>query len=352
MKKVLFFVLAAIVSFVACEKDPVQDTSALSVKVTAGEATETELTFTVTSANATNCAWVCVAKGTAVPAAADIMSKGNKVLPNGDVNAKATGLNDKTTYVIVAAAMDEDFEVVASAPVEMTTLERAPQPAVELGNGNAAGSTYTFKITPSDAEKCYYKMYAKGSTATIDDVVATGVEVPANEASVQTIKDIADGSYFVVAVAKTGDVATMSGKLEFTINTALPTFTISPFRVAINPDLPTNGRTWIVRFYYYDENGDYENIAINFETPTGGHSYMPAGTYVLEAQNGYKLVSDYTYHYIYEAKFSEGYAVVAINADKTYTITTHLVRNNDGFPNANEVFALNWTGTIEYMPIS
>ena len=322
----------------------------MTVKVTPGETTETELTFTVTSENATNCAWMCVKKTAALPTGVDIMSKGRMIFANNSVSSKASELDDNTTYVIIAAAMNENNDIVTSEPIEMTTLEREAEPTISVSAGLAQGNSYTFSYVPTDAVKCYYKLYTGGSDASIEDVIATGVEVPADGENNITLNGLPDGTYFIYAVAVNGDKVYLSNKLTFSIDTVRPTYTISVEKVAINASLVTNGRTWIVRFYYRDEADELCNVAINFETPEGGHEYVPAGTYVLEAQTGYKLVSEYTYEG-WNSFFVDGYVTVTINDDKTYTFDVYLVRADDMYENANKAFVLDWTGTVENMPI-
>lgn len=353
MKKILFFVIAAL-TFVGCSKDSGQGAgTSMTVKVTAGESAETSLSFTVSSSNAINCAWMCVAKTAVVPTGVDIMSRGNKVFANAEINAVASNLNENTTYMIIAAAMDENLDIITSTPVEMTTLEREAQPAVELYPGTPAGSSYSFMVTPTEADKCFYKVYEEGATATVEDVLANGVEVSATGQSNQTVENLADGSYFIYAVAKNGDIVSeLSNKIQFTINTALPTFTIEQIeKVAINANLPTNGQSWIIRFYFYDQYDEYTNVAINLETPENGHSYAPAGRYNFEAQTGYKIVSENSYYTWYDMFFTDGYVDVTINADKTYTFNIYLVRDEDGWDFEGMAFTLNWTGTVENMPI-
>ena len=353
MKKILYFLIAAL-AFVACSKDSGQGAGvSMTVKVTAGEPAETSLSFTVSSSNALNCAWMCVAKTADVPTGTEILSKGKRVFANADINVVASGLNDNTTYVIVAAALDEDFEIVTSAPIEMTTLERAPQPAVELYPGAAEGSSYSFKVTPAEADKCFFKVYEEGATATVEDVLANGVEVSATEQSNQVVENLVDGSYFIYAVAKNGDIVSeLSNKIQFTINTALPTFTIEEIiKVGINANLATNGQSWIIRFYFYDQYGDYTNLAVNLETPENGHAYAPAGRYNFEAQTGYKIVSENTYYTFWDMLFTGGYVDVTINEDKTYTFNIYLVRDEDGWDYEGMALTLNWTGTVENMPI-
>lgn len=196
MRKILYFVsLAAAFVISSCGEVTPDNTEKMKVSVTAGTADVTELTFTVSSENVTSCAWMCVEDGTTVPSGTDIMSKGKTTFANTEAQVKATGLKDNTTYVIVAAGMDEDGEVATSAPVRMTTLVKPAEPAVTITDGKVDGSTYTFKVNPADAQKCAYKLYRKNENATADDVLSTGTEVSATEVTTVTLENLEDGEY-------------------------------------------------------------------------------------------------------------------------------------------------------------
>lgn len=351
MKKLLYLtsIVSALVVTSCGDVTPESETK-MKVSVTAGESFEDELTFTVASENCLNCAWMCVKNEASLPSDTDILSKGKAVFANTEASAKAQNLEDNTTYVIIAAAMDENGNMITSTPVEMTTLEREAQPAVALSAGAAEADTYTFTLTPTDAEICYYKVYPDGATSSADDIVATGTEVSGTESQSITVEDLADGVYFVQAVAVNGEKKSLSNQVLFTINTARPTFTISVYKAAINPDLPTNGCEWIVRFYFYDNLGDYTAIAISLQTSDNGHDYLPAGNYIFDSDaTGYKVDKEYS---AYDGwwGFVDGYCNVTIE-NKMYTFDIYLVRDNDDYYFANEAFTLNWTGTVEHMPI-
>lgn len=349
MKKFLFSALAAF-ALVACGEGVTPDTgSKMKVSVTPGEASATELTFTVKSEEATNCSWMCVKEGTTVPSGADIMSKGKSVFANQEVTAKASNLIDDVTYIIIAAAMNAEGDIVVSEQVKMTTLKREANPTVALSSVSVEGSSFIFTITPSEAEKCYYKVYADGATSSMDDILATGVEVAGSEEQNITVENLADGIYFVQAVAVNGEKKSISNKVTFTINTARPTFSPTITKVWVNPSLPTNGHDFIVRFYFTDPAGSSVNVSLNFDTIQNGHSYLPAGYYVFNAESGYKLIPEYTrYDNWYE--FTEGYCNVSIK-DSKYTFEIYLVRADDEVYYANQAFSITWTGAVENMPL-
>lgn len=352
MRKILYFVsLAAAFVISSCGEVTPDNTEKMKVSVTAGTADVTELTFTVSSENVTSCAWMCVEDGTTVPSGTDIMSKGKTTFANTEAQVKATGLKDNTTYVIVAAGMDEDGEVATSAPVRMTTLVKPAEPAVTITDGKVDGSTYTFKVNPADAQKCAYKLYRKNENATADDVLSTGTEVSATEVTTVTLENLEDGEYFVVAAVQHEQKKAMSLKSSFLINNALPTYTINPTRV-YRSYVSNNGDDHIVRFNFIDNVGNTSNIALDFVL-SGRHDYVPAGTYQFGAESAPKLDPAYTTQNVYnqdDGTYESGYCNVVIK-DGKYTFDISLLRSEDDSDYSGHVFTLTWTGDVEQMPI-
>lgn len=357
MKKFSFFtILVSAILFIACggENGPETGGSSLKVSVTAGTADITQLTFTVTSENAESCRWTCVEEGSAIPTAADILQKGKTTYANTSTEVTAKDLKDNTTYIIIAAAMAGD-EMIASAPVRMTTLAKPAQPVATISDGAAEGSTYSFTVTPSDATKCAYKVYAKNESATADDVLANGTEVSATQATEVTVENLEDGEYFVVAAAQNGDVKSLSSKVTFIINTAAPTYTITnPTRVW-RQGVYNGGKEYLVHFYFIDNVGATAHLALDFVFPNAS-DYLPAGTYEFGGNASSKLDSDYTVLKIdadgvYNGTpFESGYVTVIIK-DGKYSFDVNLTRPADEYQYSGHVIKLNWTGEVDQMPI-
>ncbi len=355
MKKI-FYMIAMAAAFVlsSCGNEDPQEGGKLSVSVTPGEASVNELTFAVTSESAFACAWMCVEDGTAVPSGMDILSNGKAVFANTTDEAKATGLKDNTTYVIVAAAMDENDNVVTSAPVKMTTQVRPLEPAVTATIVEIKGSSVSFTITPTDAEECAYKVYAKGESSTASDVLSTGTEVAADLASEVTVNNLADGEYYFVAAVQGGDTKAISSQVAFIINTSAPTYSINPTRVyeyyAHNGY--GNGKEYVVRFEFIDNVGETSQIVLDFIQPNSC-DYLPEGTYELSADAEYRLDPGYTYQSIKgegDAEYVSGHVTVIIK-DGQYIFDIKLQRSEDEKTYSGHMLSMTWTGTVEYMPI-
>lgn len=129
--KNLFLVLFALpLLFVACDKDnPVVDeVNNPTVAVTAGEATENSIAFTITSTDAEKVAYLVV-EGAEAPTASEVLANGTAVEANKSVELTATELKAETEYTIVAAAQNSKAVVKASAA--KTTLKANDEPGPE-----------------------------------------------------------------------------------------------------------------------------------------------------------------------------------------------------------------------------
>lgn len=355
MKKLSFFtILVSAILFIACggENGP-ETTSKLKVSVTEGVADVSSLTFTVTSENAEYCRWTCVEEGNALPSAEDVLQKGKNTYANTSTEVTATDLKDNTTYVIIAAAMAGE-EMIASAPIRMTTLVKPAEPKAEISGGSVEADTYTFTITPSDAQKCAYKVYAKNETATADDVLSSGTEVSATEATTVTLENLEDGEYFVVAAAQNGDIKSLSSKVTFIINTALPDYTINPTKV-YRQGTYNNGKEHLLHFNFIDNVGTTAHLALDFIIPSA-NDYVPAGTYEFGGEASFRLDPEYTRldidadHLYGGSEFISGSVSVVIK-DGTYTFDVNLTRKTDEYQYSGHVIKMKYVGAVEDMPI-
>ena len=138
IKNLLFVLMALPLALVACKPDtPVDEVKNPTVEVTAGEATENSLTFTVSSTEATNVAWMCVEATEEVPAAAVILQVGNAVEANKEVKCLANALEEDTEYTIVAVAKNSAGAVTKE--INMSTNKLDPQTSsIKLKSGEAS----------------------------------------------------------------------------------------------------------------------------------------------------------------------------------------------------------------------
>ena len=119
IKNLFLALLALPLFFVACEENKaVDEVKNPTVKVTEGTVTETTLSFTIESTDATKVAYLVV-EGSDVPTASEVLANGKEVAANKSVTATEEGLKSSTSYVVVAAvqnskAAEKDF-------IQMTT---------------------------------------------------------------------------------------------------------------------------------------------------------------------------------------------------------------------------------------
>ncbi len=337
MKKIFLF-LAALPVFACTEKgtDPVKP----EVAVTAGEVTESTLSFTVTSSDALAAAWLCQPQDAKAPTPEAVLADGKAVAANQAVACTATGLNDNTTYVIYAAAMNDDTFVL-STPVPMTTAEIPVQPAAVLAAVGTGTYSFSFTVTPSDANKVVYKVYASTEEASVEDVLATGTEVSATEQTTVELDGMTVGSWYVVAVAGNGKTNCMSQKLKFQIRGAETVgFNVTSCQAK------SYGKDVLLDFY--DES--LNCLKIDFYHGASGETSLPAGTYKWgyypessDTPGNFELWSAYTYWNFNGTKYEfTGGTVTVSKQNSTFTIAVNLTRNDE------KVLNFTWVGVPQW----
>lgn len=121
IKNLFYFLLALPLLFVACEDNtPVDEVKNPTIELTAGQATEFTLSFTIATTEATDVAWLAVEASETAPNASEVLANGTKVEANKSVECKATELKDGTEYTIVAAV--KNSKAVEKREIKMTTI--------------------------------------------------------------------------------------------------------------------------------------------------------------------------------------------------------------------------------------
>lgn len=113
-------ILAVPMLVVGCKSDdPVAKDP--TITLTAGEATETTLSFTVNTTDATGAAWMVVAADQ-TPSASDVLNNGTAITPNKEVKVTAEALEPGTDYIVAAAVAGNaktDIKTVAMSTVAL-----------------------------------------------------------------------------------------------------------------------------------------------------------------------------------------------------------------------------------------
>ena len=126
IKHLLSFLLALPLLFVACEENqPVDEVKNPTIELTAGQATEFTLSFTIATTETTDVAWLAVEASEATPTASEVLANGTKVEANKSVECKATELEDGTEYTIIAAV--KNSKAVEKKEIKMTTIAATEQ---------------------------------------------------------------------------------------------------------------------------------------------------------------------------------------------------------------------------------
>lgn len=141
IKHLLLTVVALPLLFVACKQnDPVDEVKNPTIELTAGEATEFTLSFTINTTEAESVAWLAIEASEATPTASEVLANGTKVEANKSVECTATGLEDGTEYTIVAAV--KNSKAVDKKEIKMTTIV-ATEETTQFKRKSAAEAEFT-----------------------------------------------------------------------------------------------------------------------------------------------------------------------------------------------------------------
>ena len=211
IKSLLLAVLTLPLLFVACEENaPVDEVKDPVVAVTAGEVTTNAITFTITSTEADNVAWLVVEATEVTPTASEVLANGTAVEANKSVECVANELKDNTTYTVVAAA--KNSKTVVKKEIQMTTTALDPT-APEFYRVSEAVVEFT----------------AEGGNGTIEYEIVNpveGTEVEATTDAEEWITDVtvvAEENKITFSVAanageeRTGKIIATYGDLNFEV---------------------------------------------------------------------------------------------------------------------------------------
>ena len=207
IKHLLSFLLALPLLFVACEENkPVDEVKDPTIELTAGQATEFTLSFTIATTEATDVAWLAIEASEATPTASEVLANGTKVEANKSVECTATELEDGTEYTIVAAV--KNSKAVEKKEIKMTTIA-------------ATEETTHFKRT-SEAEVEFTAEGGKGEIEyeIINPVEGTEVEATADVVWItvtagEKISFVVEGN--TTTDAREGKITAKYGELSFDV---------------------------------------------------------------------------------------------------------------------------------------
>lgn len=141
IKHLLLTAVALPLLFVACKQnDPVDEVKNPTIELTAGEATDSSLSFTITTTEAESVAWLAIESSEATPTASEVLANGTKVEANKSVECSATDLEQNTEYTIVAAV--KNSKAVDKKEIKMTTESSDPA-STQFKRKSAAEAEFT-----------------------------------------------------------------------------------------------------------------------------------------------------------------------------------------------------------------
>ena len=367
--------LAAMLSCNDDGPDP-EPVPAPSVAVEAGEPSATSLSFTVTPSDASEAAYAVGPAGTDVPSAAAILSEGSPAETGKGKVYVVSGLEPETDYTIAAAARSgEAYSEVATAA--MTTLpEDTPEPekpTVELSAGEAAPSSLSFTLTPSDNADRLAWVCVPADTEIPDaaGILSAGTQLVPDGPASAAAEGLAEQTRYVIgAVGAAGAVLSDVATLEMvTAHGGTPEWDVEL-------EVPTADGGYMANTLTGGPNGHYSlnltncRLDENGQIASGGLQFLfsfhselfddpadaaPApGTYTIDPQNTYaKFTIDYERSEYVElnndrmevdkGKISSGTLTLERAADGVYTVTA-LVRVRT--MNIDKIFKLSYSGPV------
>lgn len=272
MKKFFILILSALVLLSSCKEEVVP---VPTVKVTAGEATETTLSFVVTPDKAETAAYICVEGTSEIPSADKILTEGVKFAADKESTQTITDLKMGTEYTI-AVAVGAGPHKVAAPPVKMRTNDE-PVPSITLTTGNALENSVTFYVTSVNATKATYIIQSTGSAPDAQAVIENGTEVEVGENILVTVNELTPATAYTIYAAAT------DGKNTTEVESINMTTTVSGEGI-----VEVTGRRWNKYNYglnIYNAEGAYAFINMYLDAPAPG-GVLPEGTYNVLSYDG------------------------------------------------------------------
>ena len=232
IKNLLFLLLAMPLAFAACEtpEQPVDEAKNPSVTITVGEATESSIAFTITSADADEVKYLVVESAEGTPTATEVLSNGTAAEANTEAGCYVEELKAETEYTIVVAA--KNVKAVVKAEAKMTTKKGGEEP--EPPTPPTPGDEYDVTFTANEIHIEYYgDQFSPGYNyyVILSDV---GVELTENEMSFKET-----GIYYLLDLyaadsAENNNYTVPNGKYKAATSFAAGTFGLGDYGAGLN----------------------------------------------------------------------------------------------------------------------
>ena len=229
IKNLLFLLLAMPLAFAACETpdQPVDEVKNPTVAITVGEATESSIAFTITTADADEVKYLVVESAEGTPTATEVLSNGTAAEVNAEAGCYVAELKAETEYTIVAAA--KNAKAVVKAEAKMTTKKGGDEPVPPT-----PGDEYDVTFAANEAHIEYYgDQFSPGYNyyVILSDV---GVELTENEMSFKET-----GIYYLLDLyaadsAENNNYTVPNGKYKAATSSAAGTFGLGDYGAGLN----------------------------------------------------------------------------------------------------------------------
>ena len=214
MKKILLLMLSFVaLALTSCKEEVVEP----KISLTAGEVTETTISFTATPADAEKCAYKVVLATEELPTDAVVLAQGVQIEAKAESKQTVSDLQPGTDYVVVVAVQNGPKQ--KSATLEMTTVEpQIPAATISVTAGEATENAISFTIVSADATNVAYIVTdtAFDHELSAEEVLEGGVAVETGEVSVTIDELEADTQYYIVAAATNGEEGVVSDVVTMT----------------------------------------------------------------------------------------------------------------------------------------
>ena len=214
MKKILLLMLSFVaLALTSCREEVVEP----KISLTAGEVTETTISFTATPADAEKCAYKVVLATEELPTDAVVLAQGVQIEAKAESKQTVSDLQPGTEYVVVVAVQNGPKQ--KSATLEMTTVEpQIPAATISVTAGEATENAISFTIVSADATNVAYIVTdtAFDHELSAEEVLEGGVAVETGEVSVTIDELEADTQYYIVAAATNGEEGVVSDVVTMT----------------------------------------------------------------------------------------------------------------------------------------
>lgn len=228
IKHLLFMLLALPMAFVACEETPsVDEVKNPSVTISAGEATESSIAFTITSTDADEVKYIVVESSEGTPTASEVLANGTVAEANTEAGCYVAELEAETEYTIVAAAKNTKAVVKAEAKMTTKNIGNTPEPPTP-------GDEYDVEFAAQDIHIEYYgDQFSPGYNyyLVLSDV---GVILTENE-----MKFKENGIYYLLDLyaadsAENNNFTVPNGKYKAATSSAAGTFGLGDYGAGLN----------------------------------------------------------------------------------------------------------------------